>query len=112
MEPKISLQCSQEPVTSPYPQPTTRFHPVSLRSFLVLSFYLRPDLPSGPFPSGLTMNILYAFLPVPRVLQSSTPEGPVWRVLVKTVTNLRVIYKTGNSWSLAKGSAPWSYLVC
>ncbi|PNF31822.1 hypothetical protein B7P43_G09339, partial [Cryptotermes secundus] len=37
-------------------------HPISLRSILLLSNYLRLSLPSGLFPSGFTTNILYAFL--------------------------------------------------
>jgi hypothetical protein len=37
-------------------------HPISLRSILVLSSYLRLGLPSGLFPSGFPTNILYAFL--------------------------------------------------
>jgi hypothetical protein len=41
---------------------STPSHPISLRSILILSTYLRLGLPSGLFPSGLPINILYAFL--------------------------------------------------
>jgi hypothetical protein len=35
-------------------------HSIPLSSILILSTYLRPGLPSGPFPSGFPTNILYA----------------------------------------------------
>jgi hypothetical protein len=41
---------------------TTPSRPISLRSILILSTYLRLGLPSGLFPSGFPTNILYAFL--------------------------------------------------
>jgi hypothetical protein len=37
-------------------------HPISLRSILILSTYLRLGLPNGLLPSGFPTNILYAFL--------------------------------------------------
>jgi hypothetical protein len=36
--------------------------PISPRTILILSTYLRLGLPSGLFPSGFPTNILYAFL--------------------------------------------------
>jgi hypothetical protein len=42
-------------------------HPISLRSILILSTYLRLGLPSGLFPSGFPTNVLYAFFSPIRV---------------------------------------------
>jgi hypothetical protein len=41
---------------------STPSHPISLRSILILSTYLRLGLPSGLLRSGYPTNILYAFL--------------------------------------------------
>jgi hypothetical protein len=38
------------------------FHPISLRSILILSTHLRLGLPSGLLPSGFPTNILHTFL--------------------------------------------------
>jgi hypothetical protein len=59
MEPEGSSPCSQEPSRSTQSTPS---HPISLRSILILSTYLRLGLPSGLLPSGFPTNILYAFL--------------------------------------------------
>jgi hypothetical protein len=61
MEPEGSIPCSQEPSTSPYPEPYPS-HPIPLRSILILSTRLRLGLPSGLFPSGFPTHILYALL--------------------------------------------------
>jgi hypothetical protein len=49
MEPEGSIQCSQEPSTGPYPEPyqSTPFHPISLRSILILSTHLRLGVSSA-----------------------------------------------------------------
>jgi hypothetical protein len=60
METESLLTCSQEPTTGPYPIPDE--YVPCLRSLLVLSSHLLVGLPSGPFPQGLTTNILDAFL--------------------------------------------------
>jgi hypothetical protein len=66
MEPKGSLPCSQEPSIGPYPEPdqSNPYQPMllSLRSNFILSNHLHLGLPSGLFPSGFHINILYAFL--------------------------------------------------
>jgi hypothetical protein len=63
-EPRGSLPCSQEPFTGPYHEPhwSSPYHPISLRSILILSTHLRLGLPSGLSPSGFPTNILYAFV--------------------------------------------------
>jgi hypothetical protein len=63
MEPEGSLPCSQEPSTVPYLEPdqSNLYHPISLRSILILSTHLRLGLHNGLFPSGFFTNILYAF---------------------------------------------------
>jgi hypothetical protein len=67
MEPEGSLPCSQKPSTGPYPEPdeSRPYHPVFLRSILILSTHLRLGLPSGLFPSGFPTNILYSVLLFP-----------------------------------------------
>jgi len=40
-------------------------HPISLRSILILSYYLHIGLQHGLFPSGFPVRILYAFLIYP-----------------------------------------------
>jgi hypothetical protein len=65
MEPDGSLSYSQEPPTGPYPEldQSNPYHPIiSLRYILILSTHLRLGLPSGHFPSGFPINILYTFL--------------------------------------------------
>jgi hypothetical protein len=44
--------CLQEPFTGPYPEPVRSipYHPIPLRSILILSTHLRLGLPSGLFP--------------------------------------------------------------
>jgi hypothetical protein len=62
MEPEGSLPCSQEPSTGSYPEPnqSSPYHPNL--SILILSTHLRLGLPSGLFPSGFPINILYEFI--------------------------------------------------
>jgi hypothetical protein len=64
MEPEGSLLCSQEPSAGPYPGPdrSSPYHPIPLRSILMLSIHLHLGLPSGLFPSGFPTHILYAYL--------------------------------------------------
>jgi hypothetical protein len=60
MESEGSLPCSQEHSDVTYPEPV-HTTPSYLRSILI-STHLRPGLPSGLFPSGFPINILYALL--------------------------------------------------
>jgi hypothetical protein len=64
IEPEGSSPCSQDPSTGPYPEPvpSSTYIPSYLTYILILSTHLRLGLPSGLFPSGLPINILYAFL--------------------------------------------------
>jgi hypothetical protein len=64
MEPEVSLPCSQELSSGPYPEPDQSnpyHHPIYLGYILILSIHLRLCLPSGPFPSVFPTNVLYAF---------------------------------------------------
>jgi hypothetical protein len=67
MEPESSLPCPQEPSIGPYCEPhqSNPYHPISLRSILILSTHICLCLPSGLSPSGFPYNILYAFLFAP-----------------------------------------------
>jgi len=60
MEPEFPLPWSQEPATGAHPE-SDESHPIYLRS-VSISFHLRRDLPSGLFPSGCPIKILYVFL--------------------------------------------------
>jgi hypothetical protein len=55
---------------------STPSHPISLRSILILSYHLRLVLPSGLFPSGFPIKILYAFL----ILLSLEARICFWRL--------------------------------
>jgi hypothetical protein len=74
MEPEGSLPYSQEPYTSPYPEPDISSpyhpHPISLRFILILSTQLRLGLRSGLFLSSFPTNILYVFRFSPFVLHA------------------------------------------
>jgi hypothetical protein len=63
MEPEVSLSCSQEPSTGPYPEPDqySSYHSIISKIYFNI-IHLRLGLPSGLFPSGFPTNILYAFL--------------------------------------------------
>ena len=62
METEVSLPHSQEIVSFSYPAPeqSSLFsHPISWRSILILSPYLRLGLPGNLFPSGIPTKTLY-----------------------------------------------------
>jgi hypothetical protein len=64
MECEGSLPCPQETATGTYPQldeSSPDPHPISLKSILILSFYLRLCLPSGLFISGFTTKAFLNF---------------------------------------------------
>jgi len=65
MEPEGSLPVFTKAYHWPLPWTrwiqSTTFHPISLRSIIILFSYLHLRLPSGPFISGFPTKILYAF---------------------------------------------------
>jgi hypothetical protein len=67
MELEGLLSYSQEPFTGPYPEPdpSSPFHPISLRSSSILPTHIHLGVPSGLFPSGFATSILYEFLFAP-----------------------------------------------
>jgi hypothetical protein len=65
MEPKGSLQCSQEPPLVPILSqinPVHTSHAISRELILILTTYLRLDPLSGLFPSGFPINILHELI--------------------------------------------------
>jgi hypothetical protein len=64
MQTKGLLECSKELSISTYAKPdqSTPYHPISLRSILILYTHLRLGLPNGLFPSVFPAYNLHAFL--------------------------------------------------
>jgi hypothetical protein len=60
MEPEVSIPCTQEPSTDPYPEPYPSNPIHSIPTYL--SKILHLGLLSVLFPSSLPTNILYEFL--------------------------------------------------
>jgi len=75
MEPEGSLPHSQQPATSPYPEPARSSpyppHPTSWRSNIILSSHLHLGLPSGLFPSGFPTKTLYT--PLLSLIRATCP---------------------------------------
>jgi hypothetical protein len=108
MESEAFFPCSQEPDTGPYYGPdciqSTVSHPISRRSILILSSYLRLGLPNSIFPSGFNTKIVYVFLPSPHACYIPRPshrisfdhrnafseEYKVWSSLVNNFLHLIV----------------------
>jgi hypothetical protein len=73
------------------------FQPISLKSILILSSYLRLGIPSGLFPSGLSTKILYAaHLPHARYMagpshppQFDRPNNTWRRIRIMELLNMR-----------------------
>jgi len=64
IEAEVSLSCSQQPASGPYPEPeksSPHLSPISPR-FILISSHLCLDLPRGLFPSSFPTKILYAIL--------------------------------------------------
>jgi hypothetical protein len=72
-------------------------YPISLRSILILSTHLRLYLPSGLFPPGFPINILYAFLFTP--IRATFPDGQ--KDIIHSLTH-----------SLMELSPPWEAANC
>jgi hypothetical protein len=84
VEPEGSLPCSEEPSSSPYPEPdrSSPYHPnpISLRSTLILPTHLRLCLPSGLFYFGFPTKILYTFVFCP--ISASCPAHLILLYLI------------------------------
>jgi hypothetical protein len=62
METEVSLPCSQEPSTGPFPEPhkSSPYQSILFQiSILILSTHICLSLHSGRFPSGFTTKVLY-----------------------------------------------------
>jgi hypothetical protein len=71
----VHYRVHNSPPLGPILSQIDQIHTRSLRSILILSSHLRLGLPSGLFPSGFPINILYAFLFSPiRATCSSLPN--------------------------------------
>jgi hypothetical protein len=72
-----SLPWSQELSAGPYTEPdqSSPSNHIPLRSILILSTHPHLGLPSGLFPSGFPINILYAFLWAP--IHATCPAHPI-----------------------------------
>jgi len=99
MEPKYSLQCSQESAAGPYPEPdewifitvftrvrrrslswarwmqSTRNKTISLRFIVILTSHLRLNFPRDLFPSGSTLKILHIF--IISSMRATCPSQPI-----------------------------------
>jgi hypothetical protein len=75
--PPVPILGQLDPVHTP--------HSTSWRSFLILSSHLRLGLPSGLFPSGFPINILYTPL--------LSPTRETWPAHFKYFCNIMVIYR-------------------
>jgi hypothetical protein len=82
--PKIYYRVNKSPPLVPILSQidsTIPSHPISLRPVLILSIHLRLALASGLFPSGISINILYAFL-FPHSCYMPCPSHPPWNLIV------------------------------
>jgi hypothetical protein len=71
-----SLDKSSQAVSKMSPQPTYQDHIAHYNSFsciLVLSFHVRPSVPSGRFPSGFPVKVQYLSAHNARKRQKSNP---------------------------------------
>jgi hypothetical protein len=71
---KFNYPVQKSPVVVPTVSQRKLLKALSLRSILILSSLLQPDLPTSHFPSGIPTTILYAFsvCPVPATYPSTS----------------------------------------
>jgi hypothetical protein len=79
-KPKVQYRVHKSPRQVPILSHINPIHtiPSYLRSILILSRHLRLGLPSGLFPSGFLINILYAFLFSPHSCYMPRSSHPSW----------------------------------